>query len=799
MNDKVSIRFEAIDASKAVTDQVKRNLTDLDKAKERGAKANDTLVSSQTKLDQSTKTIFVSQRRWNDSLAVLPPDLNAVDASVKLNTVSRKELDATTKKLEATQRKLDEALSRSEARKAEQQSRALEKAQRDQAAQADRAAREHTKLGIATAKTAAAAERHAQKQREATAQLSLSNQMMGAVVTRLTAVGAAMAAAFSVMTITRFLSGIIQADVELKKLSERVGSTVEQMSRLQFIANQEGLNSAQFQQGIRVFSDRLIEAQVEGSEAARVFGLLGFSAEQLSQMLQDPVRGIEQVADRFREAEDGANKMSFALTLFGAENTRWINILNNGSEGLKRMGDELDQLGGVTTRQAAASAEEFHREMNKLEAVSKGLGRQLATSLLPLLTELIKTFGPLAKEVADAANIIRPAFEPVFIMMSQLLIQTAANFRQLAVAAIATMDIFDKLKSLDLTGAMQVSVKAAGDIATIQLEAFRRFDALQERRNQKDQPRGPFDLNVDLNSPSGRGKGKPLPSIDRNEQQIQDQQKKLQLMILETEAERLGTVDAMRAAANERETQQYDQHQREINRIAGATAAERNSLLETAHRLHNERLLLMDKQMAEQKRRILEAGFGATAGVLQTTADAIAAFGAEGTVAYKAIATAAAVMDTARAAISAYSSTVGIPFVGPALAPAAAAAAVAFGAAQIAKINGAFADGGYTGSGGRYEPAGVVHRGEVVIPAPVVKSHGLAHFAGYFGGRMPGYAGGGFVNPIRPMSAATPTDGSVNVQIVDMSSRNEMRQALAREAQLIVVDRLNRKGNRLKA
>lgn len=47
--------------------------------------------------------------------------------------------------------------------------------------------------------------------------------------------------------------------------------------------------------------------------------------------------------------------------------------------------------------------------------------------------------------------------------------------------------------------------------------------------------------------------------------------------------------------------------------------------------------------------------------------------------------------------------------------------------AGIAAAAGAFAEGGYTGSGGKYEPAGIVHRGEYVMPAEAVDRIGLAN------------------------------------------------------------------------
>lgn len=66
---------------------------------------------------------------------------------------------------------------------------------------------------------------------------------------------------------------------------------------------------------------------------------------------------------------------------------------------------------------------------------------------------------------------------------------------------------------------------------------------------------------------------------------------------------------------------------------------------------------------------------------------------------------------------------------------------------------GSFATGGYTGRGGKYEPAGVVHRGEYVVPKHQVNQRTGLPYADALGklqrgtrGRT-GYAGGGYVAP----------------------------------------------------
>jgi len=65
-----------------------------------------------------------------------------------------------------------------------------------------------------------------------------------------------------------------------------------------------------------------------------------------------------------------------------------------------------------------------------------------------------------------------------------------------------------------------------------------------------------------------------------------------------------------------------------------------------------------------------------------------------------------------------------------------------------ARAAGSFADGGYTGAGGKMQPAGIVHKGEYVVPQKYVnQSTGLpdANFLSQLQNGVRGYAQGGFV------------------------------------------------------
>lgn len=85
---------------------------------------------------------------------------------------------------------------------------------------------------------------------------------------------------------------------------------------------------------------------------------------------------------------------------------------------------------------------------------------------------------------------------------------------------------------------------------------------------------------------------------------------------------------------------------------------------------------------------------------------------------------------------------------------ATAGASTGSGTTTIRQVNG-FSEGGYTGDGGRLEVAGVVHRGEYVVPQPVLRDPYVASMVASIEGirrrhtsanALPGFAEGGYTN-----------------------------------------------------
>ncbi|MDE9447651.1 phage tail tape measure protein [Xenorhabdus bovienii] len=90
----------------------------------------------------------------------------------------------------------------------------------------------------------------------------------------------------------------------------------------------------------------------------------------------------------------------------------------------------------------------------------------------------------------------------------------------------------------------------------------------------------------------------------------------------------------------------------------------------------------------------------------------------------------------------------------------------AFGGTEFGKTWFGFAGGGYTGSGGKYEPKGVVHGGEFVFTKEATQRLGIANLYRLMDSAKTGYASGGHVGGSQSMTVSTPIPRMYGMQPV---------------------------------
>jgi TP901 family phage tail tape measure protein len=105
---------------------------------------------------------------------------------------------------------------------------------------------------------------------------------------------------------------------------------------------------------------------------------------------------------------------------------------------------------------------------------------------------------------------------------------------------------------------------------------------------------------------------------------------------------------------------------------------------------------------------------------------------------------------------------------------------------SLTGITDGFANGGYTGDGGKYQPAGIVHAGEFVFSKEATSRIGVNNLAYAHSQAQRGYADGGYVsaasafggtNGGMPIVQLSPVDRGLIMQVADAAASNKISRA----------------------
>jgi hypothetical protein len=179
---------------------------------------------------------------------------------------------------------------------------------------------------------------------------------------------------------------------ELGKMAQKVGVSVEALSRLEYAGRLADVSLEQLGTGLRKLSQNMLDlAAGRGQTAKTAFDALGIAVKDANGQLRASDVVLAEVADKFARMEDGSTKTALAVSLFGRSGAELIPLLNEGKAGLAEMAAEADRLGVTISTKTAKSAEAFNDNLTRLSAAGEGLANKIMEAVIPSLADLSNT------------------------------------------------------------------------------------------------------------------------------------------------------------------------------------------------------------------------------------------------------------------------------------------------------------------------------------------------------------------------------------------------------------------------
>lgn len=189
----------------------------------------------------------------------------------------------------------------------------------------------------------------------------------------------------------------------LNKLSQRVGFSVEQLSKWKYAADLAGTSLEEMSVSLRRMASNMDDAARGTGTAKLAFDRLGITVTNTDGTLRATEDVMLEVADRFSKMADGATKSALAMDIFGRSGVSMIPLLNEGAQGLREMFTEAERFGIVIDTQTARAAEDFNDNLTRLSAIWDGLIIKITAALVGPLKDLSE----MLLSIADAIDFVR--------------------------------------------------------------------------------------------------------------------------------------------------------------------------------------------------------------------------------------------------------------------------------------------------------------------------------------------------------------------------------------------------------
>lgn len=208
------------------------------------------------------------------------------------------------------------------------------------------------------------------------------------------------------------------------KLSQTTGLSSETLSRLRYQAELSGVSFEATAKGVGRMQRAMFDAEQGLKTQSDAFKRVGVAVTDSNGKLRNTEEVMLDVAERFSQMEDGAEKAALAQVIFGRAGADMIPMLNLGRDGLKEMGEEADRLGITMDGKLTDAAQKINDNMTRLRTALYGVFVRLIAQALPQIQKITERLVAWSQESANlervttAINVVMKILQHVMIGLS---------------------------------------------------------------------------------------------------------------------------------------------------------------------------------------------------------------------------------------------------------------------------------------------------------------------------------------------------------------------------------------------
>ena len=284
-----------------------------------------------------------------------------------------------------------------------------------------------------------------------------------------------LAASWGIENISEMISKSLELGDEIGKLAQKTGIAAEQLSAFGLAAKLSDVSTQEFATSMRKLNDKIAEGNADVySDAAIMFKKMGIEIKDADGKARDGGAVMGDLAEKFKNSKDGAEKVAGAFALMGKSGVQMIPMLNGGKEALDEAAKSAQDFGLIWNKDQTKAAEEFNDSMTMVKEALGGVGQIVAKDLAPKLAEIAKYFADAFKEgglframLDSLAAVINGGVGAALDILATVGAVIGAVFHQAGIAIGGTMAAAQALLNLDWEQAVNIVDMMKADLAKV--------------------------------------------------------------------------------------------------------------------------------------------------------------------------------------------------------------------------------------------------------------------------------------------------------------------------------------------
>lgn len=229
-------------------------------------------------------------------------------------------------------------------------------------------------------------------------------------VDKLKAAFVALGTAFAVKQIADLEEHFAKLAEEIDRTAQMTGLATIEVQQFTAIVEQSG---GSVEGGIATLTKlerSMVEAARGTGDTALAFEALKIKVTDAHGELRPVQEVLSDLAEKFKNTENGATKTAYAMQLMGRGGAQLIPVLNEGKEGLAEFNEELKKTASIMSGEQLAAFKRLDDSIDMLGASWEGFKLQVATLFEPAAEKIVEWLTKIIQLATEGAQKINAFF-----------------------------------------------------------------------------------------------------------------------------------------------------------------------------------------------------------------------------------------------------------------------------------------------------------------------------------------------------------------------------------------------------